>query len=217
MRLAIRLAIVAGILAGALMSAQAQLLGAQAIQNFAGYTPWGNGEDATLGWRFRVTHWIQVTHLGLWDFQANGLSSAHDIAIWTDSGSLVASATIPSGTATSTTPAPGGVWRWIALSSPVNLAPGTYRIGAWYGAFTDALAANFSGTMTITTGPFVVYNDAAYIASAGITFPNLEPSNVNGYFGPNFLYVPEPALLQLPFLLGLGGVGAWLRWRKLAS
>jgi hypothetical protein len=36
----------------------------------------------------------------------------------------------------------------------------------------------------------------------------------NFKFGPSGPAVPEPALVQLPFLLGLGGVGLWCRRRQ---
>ncbi len=54
--------------------------------------------------------------------------------------------------------------------------------------------------------------------SDGDTFSAPDDPDTQGYFGPNFRYdadpIPEPALVQLPFMLGLGGVGVWWMRRR---
>lgn len=194
----------------------------QAIQWFANYQTGSVQSNQTIGWSFTVTQPIMVTYLGVWDERGDGLGQAHDVAIWNDVGvdrppgpAPIVSATVPVGTSGWGTPAPGGLWRWVALPSPVWLAPGNYRIGGYYLQSSDPYAFG-DNTMVVNTGPGVAYGQAySEPNGAGLEYPWFAPGQ-RGWFGPNFKYVPEPALLQLPFLMGLGGVGLWLRRRKTA-
>ena len=53
----------------------------------------------TYGWSFTLSSTITVTDLGYFDFGGNGLNDAHDVGIWTSTGTLMVSATVPAGTA----------------------------------------------------------------------------------------------------------------------
>lgn len=204
--------IVLSLLTGVMGGARAQMLGAQGIQSFTNTTGGYSSANYTLGWRFTVSQPIVVTHLGLWDANGDGLVQSHDIGLWTNSGSLIVSATIPSGSSTPTTPAPGGVWRWVTLPTPATLSAGSYRIGAFYPTNSGDLLV-FNSSSGVVTGPNVVFNHAAYNGGSSLAFPGTNSSIQTGYFGPNFMYVPEPSLLQLPFFVSLGGFGWWLRRR----
>src|ERR1041385_3776488 len=57
-----------------------------------------DGGDYTIGYRFVVgANGASVGMLCLWDNLPTGLLGAHDVAIWTDTGTLVGSVTVPSG------------------------------------------------------------------------------------------------------------------------
>src|ERR1700693_727987 len=58
-----------------------------------------NSGTWTLGWSFSVNSSISVTSLGAYDASLYGLNVAHDVGIWDAAGDLLASATVPSGTA----------------------------------------------------------------------------------------------------------------------
>ena len=51
-----------------------------------------------LGWQFQLARDSAVTHLGWQDLGLNGLNVAHEVGIWTSSGTLLGSAGVPAGT-----------------------------------------------------------------------------------------------------------------------
>ena len=53
----------------------------------------------TVGFIFTATQNVALTALGFHDQQLNGLANAHDIGLFSTSGTLLASATIAAGTA----------------------------------------------------------------------------------------------------------------------
>ena len=205
------MAVIALLLAGGAERSSAQ---------FLGLIDWTKGVQAipyssqTFGWSFTLSHGVAVTHLGVWDYNGGTRTNDHLVRLWKADQTLVASGTVLS-TTVSTLGSGGNYWAWVQLSSPVWLSPGTYVIGADYiiGDATmrvDYLASNAS------LGPYVSYVTARQRLGA-YGFPDTESDTLKqGFFGPNFQYVPEPALLQLPFLLGLGGAGLWWRRRRTA-
>src|SRR5437667_4150899 len=50
----------------------------------------------TVGWPFSLSTRTLVTDVGLWDFQGDGLGQAHDVTIWTSTGTQLIQMTIPS-------------------------------------------------------------------------------------------------------------------------
>jgi hypothetical protein len=91
--------------------------------------------NKTWGYSFYVTSPIRVTYLGWDDTNRDGLSHSHQVGIWKDTtgmtswpyidgGQLVASATIPAGTAAELS----GPWRRVAIT-PITLGVGGYSIG----------------------------------------------------------------------------------------
>ncbi|HEY1381570.1 MAG TPA: hypothetical protein VGF55_32530 [Gemmataceae bacterium] len=58
------------------------------------------GQQGTIGWGFTPTADLTVTALGVFDYHADGLKTAHQVAIWdAASRAVVAAATVPVGTA----------------------------------------------------------------------------------------------------------------------
>jgi hypothetical protein len=147
---------------------------------------------STRGWQFQVNAPITVSKLGLWDRNGDGLPSAHAIGIFSSSSTLLATATIPAGTAApieGPTLSAGG-FRYTALASPVALAAGTYRIGAFYEIGGDEWQYN-----TVRTTPSqITYDGGRIVFGSSLADPTDMTMTSNGIFGPNFQFdVPEPA------------------------
>ena len=79
-----------------------------------------------LGYSFIVNSPINVTQLGVYDHLDHPLITSHDIGVWDAGGTLLASATVPSG------PAAILLQNYaFALITPVALSVGaTYTVGA---------------------------------------------------------------------------------------
>jgi hypothetical protein len=179
--------------------------------NFSGFST-VTSDQFVIGWEFDVLSPVEVTGLGMFDY--NGLSNdGHYVAIWDPSAALVATAQVmPSDPAT-------GYFRFATLSAPVTLAPGNgYRIA---GLSMELYYAY--GLVNPPTGwmvdPRIRYVQNRYLPGTNLDYPvNVDPYTAYGWFGPNMLLrdpsaVPEPALLQLPMLLGLSGFAWWRRRR----
>lgn len=185
----------------------------QALISFSSDYQTGGAEVQTLGWEFTLSQSVVVTHLGLWDYGADGLNHSHLVTIWSTGAvkTRLVEGTVPDGGA------PDSEWQWVSVT-PTTLGPGTYRIGAVYpyaGSnpdpdLHDRIAA-FADT--VVTGGAVSYVRDAYGSSTGYPGNTFGPEE-KGYFGPNFLYSPEPGLVQLPLLIGFSGATLWLRRRQ---
>lgn len=151
----------------------------------------------TYGWAFTLSNTITVTDLGYFDFGGNGLNQSHDVGIWTSSGTLLVSATVPSGTAGTLIDG----FRY-TLITPTILPPGDYVIGGFEsGSSGDPIVVTAT---TITTASGITYNGSAISGATSFSFPS-EPGQGNSYFGPNFEFnnVPEPTTVALLVLGGL--------------
>jgi len=177
--------------------ARAQITPAHELErNGSGYTIPGN--NRTHGWEFSVSEDLAVVGLGIFDLFDDGLDFSHEIGIW-DSGQLVYSTTIPTGTQ--------GIlidqFRYVE-TEPFWLFEGeTYVIGNTTPG--DPFVGNDS-LATITTISSIAYERTLYSpGGTGFTLPTLIQDEFYS-FGPNFLVVPEPMTMVM---LGLGGL--WLR------
>ena len=150
-------------------------------------------QQTTFGWSFTLSMPVFVTHLGYFDFQSEGLTDAHPVAIWGNAGgSPLVSATVPAGTSGTLL---NGV-RYIAID-PVLLPAGTYTIGGYSPNFSDSVAIEAA---TITTAPGITYNGARSAQGVGLMFPSGNTQGyANGDFGPNFQFaiVPEPSVTAM--------------------
>ena len=97
---------VVGVMSTGVERAKAALPGVPAI----GYTTYTEGSfgggDVTLGWEFTVTQPVGITGLGYYDYNSDGLVSSHEVGIFNLSGTLLVSASIPSGTVGELQPCP---------------------------------------------------------------------------------------------------------------
>jgi len=159
--------------------------------------------EGTYGWAFTLTNTISVTELGYFDFGGNGLTDSHDVGIWTNTGTLLVSATVPAGTAATL----NGDFRYVLVTATL-LAPGDYVIGGFSPADSgDPVAVEAS---TITTASGLSYGGSRSIGGNTLTFPIGDASgHPNSYFGPNFTFstVPEPTTLGLLLFGGLTALG----------
>jgi hypothetical protein len=173
----------------------------------------------SLGWEFTVSAPIQVTHLGVYDDDLDGLLFAHDVAIWSTAGSAalgsaLGTATVPSGTTAPLT----AQFRYVALVTPFVLAPGSYIIGAtWNGGSPDDYIAG-GALSAFTTAAGITFFEprhsggfSPFTRPVGPSFSGINP----GVFGPNFQFtaVPEPGTLTLT-ALGVAGLAARFRRRR---
>ncbi len=160
-------------------------------------------DNGTWGWTFDVSDPIVVTHLGFYATSA-GLVNSHQVGIWSLGGPLLVNGTVDPGT--------GGGWHWTSVTG-TSLGPGSYVIGAYYNPNDPDVG--FSNATSVSMGSGLSYGENRYFAGSGFDRPDSTWSGYgNGVFGPNFLYTPEPALLQLPFLIAAGGASFWWRTRK---
>jgi hypothetical protein len=153
---------------------------------------WSSGFSGTVGFRFTDTAPAVVTSLGVYDFASDGLIASHEIGLWSSSGVLLASATVPAGTAA---PIQNG-FRYVALATPILLVPNqSYDVGAFFGS-DDSQAIRVNGFATDST---IQYEWSDITGSASLVQPHGVAGSIYdpGVFGPGLLLasVPEPSTL----------------------
>ena len=145
--------------------------------------------DQSVGWQFNVNAATLVTGLGWYDDLSNGLSNAHQVGIWSPSGTLLASATVPAGTAAGF----DGQFRTVSIT-PITLTPGAGYIvgGENFANSTDRIASDVPSQIV---DPRITYVDATFSnIGLGFTRPATFSIATTGFYGPSFsVGIPEPA------------------------
>ena len=156
----------------------------------------------TAGWRFTVDAPLLVTHLGLYDWHADGFQSSYPIGIWNQDGTLLNSAIMPGGI---DAPILNG-FRYVDADPELILLPGeTYTIGYFASAiFPNDHMLNDPGWHVMNP---LVHQVGPAVSSNG-AFPELTLPTVlftEVWFGPGFQFevVPAPASFVLLCLAGL--------------
>jgi VPDSG-CTERM motif len=175
-----------------------------------------NATNPVFGWAFALGSGVTVTQLGLWDEGNDGFNTSHTVAIWTSAGTLLAQATIPSGT--SGTLIDG--FRYVSIAA-LDLTAGDYTIGEQSSTFltTDN---HVVGANSITTASGVTYDGSRsdFFPFGGFGFPAGDIFNEpRSYFGPNFQFtggVPTPDSGSTVSLLGCAFLGLAALRRKLS-
>jgi hypothetical protein len=168
-----------------------------------------DGFTRLIGWEFSTTSDVQVTALGWFDWNADGLARDHEVGLWrTDTQTLVASLVVPAGTGATL----DGHFRWVDLATPLSLQAGTsYRIaGLDIGAGGDphvwdvdiGLGAHVNGMTVNSALQLGAPGTALGGLAAGFAFPTVTTGGQRAaLLGPNLaLAVPEPSSAAL--LLG---------------
>ena len=128
----------------------------------------------TVGWEFVHSgphYHIYLTRLGVYDAGGDGLVNAHQVGLWTSTGSLLISATVPPGT---DAPLENG-YRYVSVD-PVALMPAHYVIAAQFSAGDADLQR--AGPAT-GLGPELNFPDFQLTRyAAGLNFPF--PTNQTG-------------------------------------
>jgi hypothetical protein len=187
--------------------------------NPADMTGWGWPlPNTNHGWEFTVNSAIQVTHLGLLDvanppitmpdITPDGFKLPHAIGLFQADGTLLTSGTVSPGSGDMLV----DNFRYVSVP-PVALSPGVHYVVAFHtvtGVFPDVdyQILNIPG---FETNPAINYVIARWGFDSTLALPpNLtDPSSETPYrFGPNFLFVPEPATFAA---LGLGGLALFRR------
>jgi hypothetical protein len=198
------------LLIAALLAATTTIATASPAVSFGSFDVSGTANPSMRGWQFdvRSEYGIDVTSLGVFDYQANGLSAPHAVGLWASDGTLLASTTVSKGTI-----APldeNGLFR-LASIAPLHLDMGNgYVIAASYDPTPgDDFQAVYAKDFTVN--PAISYGNARYLSQSlpVLTLPG-EYSNLGpGIFGASFEFntsaVPEPSRLMLGAigLLGL--------------
>ena len=149
---------------------------------------------------------LVAAQLGVWDAGANGLVESHQVGLWNSTGTLLASATVGSGTSAALVDG----FRYVDIVD-VPLAVGSYTVGAFY--FSGSLDVQAIDLVGLATAPGITYDDFRFInAVASLTMPTEPLNGRTGLIGGTLMVdaitaptseVPEPQSA----LLALMGVG----------
>jgi len=183
-----------------------------------------DGTGRMIGWEFTVDQTLEVSQLGWFDLNGNGLSISHQVGIWdTADQSLVTSVMIAAGT----TEGLMSGFRYATLGSSVYLLPGlTYRIAGFdpgtggdahvWDVFHTGYANYEVSGFSVDANINLSAGDALGAMAAGFGYPGGPIGDARAVLmGPNmtFTVVPEPSTTVL-VAAGLAVlVTAWRRRR----
>ncbi len=173
---------------------------------------WGHPQAGySHGWEFTVNQTIEVTHLGMVDvgpagfppgLNQDGFEIAHPLGIFRISdGALLTTGTVGPGSGDELI----GYCRYTPVP-PATLTPGESYVMTMYSATGDYPQVDFVSIWMSTISPAAEINYV--VGRYSDPGPELKlPENIhslpNAFFGPNFLFVPEPAGILLAALAGM--------------
>lgn len=159
--------------------------------------------DSTHGWQFRANASIVVTHLGLFDYNDDGLGNDYPIGIFDlDTAILLTSGVVHAGIADSL------IERFRYVDTPdIRLTIGEEYVIAWYTPTTPPLVLDrhFTTDGEFPTSPAITRTAHSLFkgTTGGLTLPVFSDGD-DHRVGPNFLFVPEPSTLVLVMMASLG-------------
>lgn len=172
----------------------------------------GTDAPVTVGFKFTAESASNLTALGYHDEGLDGLFNAHDVGLYDLAGTLLATATVPDGTAGNLI----GDYRYVTLGSAYALTAGTQYVLAAHTTAGDGYRYNNVPPTTLTVNPMISIGDNASLYTYGpaLVFPT-SSIGYDLYATPNMLLspVPEPETYAL-LLAGLGIIGFTLRNKK---
>lgn len=148
----------------------------------------------TLGWEFQTVNAVKVTHLGFYDSGQDGLAGQYPLGLWNSAGTLLASATVSSGTSDPLV----GKFRMVDISDVLLDAGQNFRVGALFTTVDDTLLVfSVAGFVTDPNILFVSANSSAQ--GPTLSDPFSQMIGTLGHFGPNIQLanVPEASSLAL--------------------
>lgn len=171
------------------------------------------GDQAvTTGFIFTAQQDATLTGLGFHDYALDGLNLAHDVALFSLSGMVLATATVAAGTSAPLI----GEYRYAMLDSAFTLQAGTQYVLAAHSDATDGYRYAGVPPATLTLNPRISIGDNAglYAYGASLVFPGTAGYDI--YATPNMLLagvVPEPGTWVLMFA-GLAALAGGKRMRR---
>lgn len=163
-----------------------------------------NQQSETIGWAFEVSAPIQVTHLGVFDYDADGLFYSHDVGIWAESSdgssaSLLFQATVPEGDLSDLQDG----FRYVSVAPYLLDVGTTYVIGAFYEGYNDPNDIFEFFTRDHYNDPYATFDGsinsginllgARESAQGVFDWPSGgDPALQSPYLGPNFRFSDAP-------------------------
>lgn len=206
---------IAGVIAATLVTLGASVSAAPVLDFTSDSNLNWTGNNYNLGYSFSVSSEITIGTLGVFDAGSDGLTSSHEVGLWTLGGTHLATATVgPSSTLSD--PSASGLGSYVYSDiTDVVLGAGTYVIAANYFGSSDLVSYASQGIFSNDAA--VTYIDKAWSSagSSSVSIPVSFSASQQGYFGPSFQIatIPVPAAFPLLFA-ALGGLAFAARRRR---
>jgi len=203
----LRLMMAACLVLGAATTSHASTIGLDVTSNTQVFSP---GVFHNIGWQFSVSAPITIDGLGIFDVDPAGLGEAHQVGLWNNSGTLLASTTVTSGSTFVSSVSSAGDWLFQSIA-PVVIVPGNYVVGGFYATTVDSVMAN----ATITTVPQISFLASRASTEVAFAEPGVYGLVEPGVFGGN-IRVQTPAAIPEPgsMLLLASGLGTLIARRR---
>ena len=180
--------------------------------NVTGDATYIGDRPVTTGFIFTAQQDATLTALGFSDYGLDGLNMAHEVALYSMTGTVLAMTTVAAGVAAPLI----GEYRYAVLDSAFTLQAGTLYLLAAHTDSTDGYRYATVPPATLTVNPLIAIgaNAGVYNYGPGLAFPQNPGYDI--YATPNMLLaaaVPEPGTWVLMFA-GLAAVAGLTRPRR---